>query len=173
MQTETPQLDISRVVDAPRDLVYRAFTDPEHFAAWWGPVGNSLPRDEMDFDVRSGGHQRWTELSAADPGVRVHVSLDLTDVTPGELLDGLMHVAGRLPDGIAPFETRVRIEFHDEADGRTRLEIRQWLPAHQASNALQGWRESLGKLDAALMATPGAPSGTEPSGTEPSTTGVR
>lgn len=166
MQAETPQLDISRIVDAPRDLVYRAFTDPEHFAAWWGPVGNSLPRDEMDFDVRPGGHQRWTELSAADPGVRVHVSLDLTDVAHGELLDGLMHIAGRLPEGIAPFETRVRIEFYDEAVGRTRLEIRQWLPAHQAGNARQGWRESLGKLDAALLTTT-----TESSETEPSTTG--
>jgi uncharacterized protein YndB with AHSA1/START domain len=32
------------VFDAPRQLVYRAFTDPDHLAAWWGPTGNSLPR---------------------------------------------------------------------------------------------------------------------------------
>ena len=37
MNTETPQLVISRVFDAPRELVYRAFTDPDHLAAWWGP----------------------------------------------------------------------------------------------------------------------------------------
>ena len=46
-----------------------------------------------------------------------------------------MHVAGQLPEGIEPFETRFRVEFHDEADGRTRLEIRQWLPAHLAAPA--------------------------------------
>jgi uncharacterized protein YndB with AHSA1/START domain len=145
-----PDLEISRVFDAPRALVYRAFTDPDHFVAWWGPVGNSLPRDEIEFDVRPGGHQRWTELSASDPSVRVRVSVDLTDVTEGELLDGLMRVAGRLPQGIEPFETRVRVEFHDEADGRTRLEIRQWLPASQAGNARAGWGQSLGKLATAL-----------------------
>ena len=118
MQTETPQIDISRVLDAPRELVYRAFTDPDHFVAWWGPIGNSLPRMEIEFDVRPGGHQRWTEVSVADPGIRVHIYVDLTDVTDGELLDGLMHVTGQLPDGVEPFETRVRVEFYDEADGR-------------------------------------------------------
>jgi uncharacterized protein YndB with AHSA1/START domain len=153
------QIDISRVFDAPRGLVYRAFTDPDHFVAWWGPVGNSLPREEIEFDVRPGGHQHWTELSAADPGVRVRVTVDLTDVADGELLDGLMRVAGRLPEGIAPFETRVRIEFHDEADGRTRLEIRQWLPASQSGNADQGWGQALGKLDAALADAVGAAAG--------------
>ena len=56
MDTETPQLAISRVFDAPRELVYRAFTDPDHLAAWWGPIGNSLPRDEIEFDVRPGGY---------------------------------------------------------------------------------------------------------------------
>jgi uncharacterized protein YndB with AHSA1/START domain len=35
METETPQLAISRVFDAPRELVYRAFTDPDHLAQWW------------------------------------------------------------------------------------------------------------------------------------------
>src|ERR1041384_3599711 len=99
MQTEDPQIDISRVLDAPRGLAYLAFTDPDHFAAWWGPIGDSLPREEIDFDVRPGGHQRWTELSAADPDIRVHIHVELTEVTDGEVLDGLMHVAGRLPEG--------------------------------------------------------------------------
>jgi uncharacterized protein YndB with AHSA1/START domain len=77
MKTETPQLVISRVFDAPRELVYRAFTDPDHLAAWWGPIGNSLPRDEIDFDVRPGGFQRWTEVNAAEPELRVHIHVDL------------------------------------------------------------------------------------------------
>jgi uncharacterized protein YndB with AHSA1/START domain len=79
----TPQVAFSRVLDAPRDLVYRAFSDPDHLATWWGPVGNTLPRDEIEFDVRPGGHQRWTEVVAADPGLRVHIYADLTDVAKG------------------------------------------------------------------------------------------
>lgn len=108
MNTETPQLVISRVFDAPRELVYRAFTDPDHLAAWWGPTGNSLPRDKIEFDVRPGGYQRWTEVNAAEPDLRVHIHVDLTDVADGELLEGVMHVSGRLQEGIEPFETRLR-----------------------------------------------------------------
>ena len=96
MKTETPQLVISRVFDAPRQLVYRAFTDPDHLAAWWGLTGNSLPRDEIEFDVRPGGYHRWTEVNAAEPELRVHIHVDLTDVADGELLEGVMHVSGRL-----------------------------------------------------------------------------
>ena len=35
--TTTPQLALTRIFDAPRALVYQAFTDPDHLAAWWGP----------------------------------------------------------------------------------------------------------------------------------------
>ena len=148
----TPQLALTRIFDAARAFVYEAFTDPDQLAAWWGPIGNSLPRDEIEFDVRSGGHQRWTEVFAADPRIRVDVHFDLAQVVDGELLDGTMHVSGRLPEGLEPFETRVRIEFHDEGARRTRLEVRQWLPEHLTSPSEQGWLEAFTKLDATLAA---------------------
>ena len=59
--TTAPQLTVKRIFAAPRALVYRAFTEPDQFAAWWGPIGNYLPRDGMDVDVRPGGHLRWRE----------------------------------------------------------------------------------------------------------------
>ena len=152
MHTENPQIDITHVLAAPRDLAFRVFTDPMHFAAWWGPVGNTLPASEIEFDIRSGGYQQWTEVSAADPHIRVRVRVDLTDVVEGELIDGLMYVGGQLPGGIEPFQTRIRYEFSDENDGRTRLTIRQWLPPEQRGNARQGWSEALTKLDAELLA---------------------
>ena len=150
MTTTTPQLAVTRIFKAPRELVYQAFTDPDHFTAWWGPIGNSLPRDEVEFDVRPGGHQRWTEVFEADPRVRVIVHFDLTQVVDGELLDGTMHVSGQLPGAYEPFETRVRLEFHDASEGRTRLEVRQWLAQHLVSPSEQGWFEAFTKLDAAL-----------------------
>jgi hypothetical protein len=70
----------------------------------------------------------------------------------GELLEGTMRVTGQLPGGFEPFETRMRLEFHDEADGRSRLEIRQWLPEHLSSPTEQGWLEAFTKLDTALAA---------------------
>src|SRR4051812_20943299 len=80
MYPDEPQLAISRVLDAPRELAFRAFTDPDHLATWWDPSGNTLPRDEIAFDVRPGGFQRWMEISAAQPDLRVHIHIDLTDV---------------------------------------------------------------------------------------------
>jgi uncharacterized protein YndB with AHSA1/START domain len=154
MDAGTPQLAISRVFGAPRALVYRAFTDPDQLAAWWGPIGNSLPPDQIEFDVRPGGYQRWVEVSATEPDLRVHIHVDLTDVADGELLEGVMHVTGQLQEGIEPFETKFRFEFHDEVDGRTRLEIRQWLPDHLTGPSERGWREAFSKLDAVLSGAP-------------------
>ena len=150
--TTTPQLALTRIVNAPRALVYQAFTDPDQFAAWWGPIGNSVPRDQVEFDVRPGGYQEWSEVFPADLGTWTRGRIDLTDVVDGELLDGVMHITGHLPGGFEPFETRMRVEFYDEPDERTRLEIRQWLPEQLVSPSENGWLEALTKLDAMLAA---------------------
>ena len=150
--TTPPQLAITRIFNPPRTLLDQEFTDPDRLAVWWGPLGHSLPRNEMEFDVRPGGHQRWTEVSENDPSVRVRILYDLNQVVDDELLDGIMRVTGHLPGGYQPFETRMRLEFHDEADGRTRLEGRQWLPEHLVSPSEQGWNEGFTKLDAVLAA---------------------
>jgi hypothetical protein len=103
--------------------------------------------------VRPGGYQRWTEDFPEQPGIRVHIQIDLTEVVDGELLDGTMRVRGELPGGYEPFETRMRLEFHDEADGRTRVEVRQWLAEHLVSPTENGWSEAFSKLDATLAAS--------------------
>jgi hypothetical protein len=79
------------------------------------------------------------------------IYVDLTEVADGELLEGVMYVTGQLQEGVEPFETKFRVEFHDEADGRTRLEIRQWLPEHLAAPSEGGWLEAFTKLDAMLI----------------------
>ena len=81
----------------------------------------------------------------------MHIHVGLIGVADGELLEGVMHVSGQLPEGVEPFETRLRVEFHDETGGRTRLEIRQWLPEHLAHPSEEGWRQAFTKLDASLM----------------------
>lgn len=146
------QLSISRVFEAPRALVYRAFTDPDHLLAWWGPVGNVLPREEMDFDVRPGGYQRWTEIFPAQPDLRVRVEFALTSVKEGELLEGVMQVSRDVHGRVESFTSRLRLEFHEVGAARTRLEIRHWLPSHVASPADRGWGETLSKLEKVLVA---------------------
>ena len=152
MDAEMRQLAISRVFNAPRALVYRAFTDPDEVAAWWGPIGSERPPDQFEFDVRTGGYQRWIEVAPSDPDLHVQIHIDLTDVAEGERVEGVIHVSGRLPDGFEPYETRFRFDFHDEPDGRTRLEIRQWLPEGMTGPTEAGWSEAFSTLDARLHA---------------------
>ena len=49
-------LVITRIFDAPRPMVYRAFVDPDQLAAWFGPVGWSVPRDSVSVETKPGGH---------------------------------------------------------------------------------------------------------------------
>jgi uncharacterized protein YndB with AHSA1/START domain len=51
--SKAADLVIERVFDAPRDLVFKAWTDPRHVAQWWGPKGFTTPVCELD--VRPGG----------------------------------------------------------------------------------------------------------------------
>jgi uncharacterized protein YndB with AHSA1/START domain len=150
MTTTAPQLAVTRIVNAPRSRVYQSFTDPDHFATWWGPIGNSL--SDVEFDVRPGGYLQWTESFPGDPSIGTKGRIDLTDVVDEELLDGIMRIAGSLPRGYEPFETRMRVEFYDEEEGRTRLEVRQWLPEGYASPTENGWNEAFSKLDAVFAA---------------------
>lgn len=53
----TRSIVTTRVFDAPRELVYRMWTEPAHLTKWWGPTGFSLTMEEMD--VRPGGQWRF------------------------------------------------------------------------------------------------------------------
>jgi uncharacterized protein YndB with AHSA1/START domain len=67
---DTPPVDreftITRVYEAPRELVWRAWTDPEHMAAWFGPRGITTPRSTITVDLRPGGAFEFTMVSDDD-----------------------------------------------------------------------------------------------------------
>src|SRR5262249_32642563 len=146
------ELVLEREFDAPRALVYQAFVDPDQLAAWFGPVGYSVPRDTVDVDPRPGGHQRYVMVSDTDPDQRSPVDATFIEVIEHELLTGEERVEGvpGLPDGLV---MRIRLEFHDAGPGRTRLVIRQgpYTPDVQQMARL-GWESSFTKLDALLAA---------------------
>jgi hypothetical protein len=63
-------IEITRVFDAPPERVYQAFTDPDQFARWYGPVGFPVRRDTVEVDARVGGRQRFEMVGEADPSMR-------------------------------------------------------------------------------------------------------
>ena len=147
------ELEVSRIFDAPRDLVYQAFVDPDQLAQWFGPVGFVVPRDTVAIDARVGGYQRFVMISADDPSVRSPVDATFTEVVENELLAGEQRVEG-IPgfEGVAVMA--LRLEFHDEPGAKTRLELRQGPFARPLEeNAREGWNSSFGKLDHLLART--------------------
>lgn len=57
------EITITRVFDAPRELVWKAWTEPDQLAQWWGPPGWTTPLDTITMDVRPGGAFRLTGIS--------------------------------------------------------------------------------------------------------------
>jgi len=144
-------LVITRIFDAPREMVYRAFVDPDQLAAWFGPLGWSVPRDTVDVDARPGGHQRFTMVDDADPSRTSPVNATFTEVVENELLVGEEPLSG-VP-GYEGAVMRIRLEFHDEQGGRTRLVLTQGpFTEEWESGAREGWNGSFTKLDKLLCA---------------------
>ena len=146
----TSEITISRVFDAPRKLVYQAFIDPDQLSQWFGPVGASVPRETIDIDARVGGHQRFVMVVDDDPSFRNPIDATFTEVIENELLVGEMEAVG-VPGADGVLKVTLRLEFHDEGDGKTRLELRQGpFPGDLGDQTKLGWESSFTKLDALL-----------------------
>lgn len=59
----TAEFTITRIFDAPRDLVWQAWTDPDEAARWWHPEGVSSPREHVTIDPRVGGTYRYLMIN--------------------------------------------------------------------------------------------------------------
>lgn len=139
------ELIISRVFDAPRELVYQAFTDPDQLAQWFGPVGYSVPRDSIEIDAQAGGRERFVMVSDDDAGDRITFDYTFSEVIENQLLADFS-----VENGI---RVTSRLEFHDEEGGKTRIVLRAGpFPGQDADGARAGWESSFTKLDALLKA---------------------
>ncbi len=148
--TTTREITISRIFDAPPELVYRAFVDPDQLCQWFGPVGYSVPYETAEVDARVGGYQRLAMVSDDDPTERSVIDATFTEVIENELLVAHQDVVG-IPGTTGSVRFRLRLEFHAEPGGKTRLELRQG-PFHDqiGEDSVKGWESSFTKLDSLL-----------------------
>jgi uncharacterized protein YndB with AHSA1/START domain len=148
---ETPQYDIeiTRVFDAPPERVYQAFTDPDQFAEWYGPVGFPVDRDTVEIDARVGGQQRFAMVSEADPSMRTEFDGRFIEVVRNVLLSSSGAWAG-IPGQAGDWPSNLRVEFHDD-DGRTRLVVHEGPhPPGTADLGRQAWEMMLPRLASTL-----------------------
>jgi uncharacterized protein YndB with AHSA1/START domain len=149
-QTTTHEITLTRIFDAPPELVYRAFVDPDQLGQWFGPEGFSVPYESVHIDARPGGYQRLVMVSDDDPTMRSSMDVTYSEVIENQLLVGHAEVTG-IPGTTGSVRMHLRLEFHPEADGKTRLDLRQGPFTEQMGNDTKtGWASSFTKLDSLL-----------------------
>ena len=150
LPTPDTEMVLTRVFDAPRELVYRAFIEPEQLSQWFGPVGYSVPVDTITVEPKAGGRYNLTMVSEDGTDTSPIASV-FTEVVENELLIGAQEWEGQ---GLqAPGRMQMRIEFHDESEGRTRVVIRQGPFTEETRDMTEeGWLSSFTKLDIVLKA---------------------
>ena len=128
-------IDITRVFDAPRERVWREWTEPGRFADWFGGPQSEVPLSTVAMDVRAGGAWRLTMF--AGPARReIHWWGEYREVHPPERL------VLTLSDQPDEEEVHVvTVVLADLGDGRTemRFEQRGRMPLSQVEAAGSGW----------------------------------
>ena len=149
--TETPyDIEITRVFDAPRKRVYEAFTDPNQFAEWYGPVGFPVERETVELDARVGGRQRFTMVSDDDPSMRTGFDGRFVDVVENTLLSSRGAWNG-IPGQADDWPSNLLVEVSDDDDGKTRLVVREGPhPPGTAEMGRQAWEMMFAKLESVL-----------------------
>jgi uncharacterized protein YndB with AHSA1/START domain len=118
--TTAQEITITRVFDAPRELVWKAWTEPAQLAQWWGPRGSRNPLDRITMDVRPGGTFRVTTVS--DDGNEMTIHGVYGDVIEPERLVLEEPAEGSWHDGAVSVAT-----FTDLGDGRTEMVVQTTL----------------------------------------------
>ena len=152
--TTSNDLRIERTFDAPIDLIWAMWTEPDHFANWYGPMGAKIPNAEMD--VRVGGRRHIAMAMDTPRGpMEMFFVGEYREVNPKTRLvyteamadaDGNLMTAEQMgmPSG-AHLETSVVVELEDLA-GRTRMTMTHiGIPADSPGG--QGWAMAIDKLE--------------------------
>lgn len=113
LETDPRSIIGSRVFDAPRDLVFSAFTDPKHLAHWWGP--NGFTTTTHSFDFRSGGV--WRFVMHGPDGRDYQNRITYEEIALPERIV-YRHDGG---EDVEPVQFSQTLTFQDLGDGRTRL----------------------------------------------------
>jgi len=158
--TAGERLEITRVFDAPRERVFKAWTDPERVTCWWGPKEFTAPVARID--PRVGGHYVYAMRSPEGQDVwSTGVYRELVEPERIVATDSFSDAEGNVVPasdygmpGNWPLELTVTVTF-EEADGKTRMTLRHegFPDAENRDMARAGWSESFDKLEACLAKT--------------------
>jgi uncharacterized protein YndB with AHSA1/START domain len=146
-QAAEQQITITRVFEAPRDLVFKAWTDPDQVAKWFGPAGFDTPRDSVEIDLRVGG--RFSLRMVQGGSGREHpIRYEIVELVEPELL---VLKSEPMPEVGLHHGTVARIELREEA-GKTRITLTDGPYTQEGGRgAGAGWESAFDKLEALLI----------------------
>ncbi|MGH3019841.1 MAG: SRPBCC family protein [Gaiellaceae bacterium] len=138
---------LTRIFEAPRERVFRAWTDPDEVAAWFGPEQFDTPRERIRIDPRVGGRYELTMVQR-EGGAEFAVGYEILELVEPELIvlrsDPMPEVGMHEP-------TVVRVEFHDHG-AKTRMTLSDGPYPEGRGHAETGWSAAFDKL-ATLVAS--------------------
>lgn len=159
----TGEFVISRVLDAPRDLVWKCFTDPEHMKQWWGPKGAKILASKMDLRV-SGTYHYGMQTPDGKSMWGKFVYREITPPGRIVLINSFSDEAGGVtrhpmaPNW--PLQMLSTFTFEEQPVGKTKFTVR-WTPFEATeeerktfdaghASMTQGWSGTLEQLEAYL-----------------------
>jgi len=162
---ENGSLTITRFINAPQEKVWKAFTDPEEMKKWWGPQNWSAPTVKIDFKV--GGKYLLCMRGSMGPGqpeidtwsagiyeeivpMEKIVVMDFFSDDKGNKINASVY---GLPDTF-PMESKIIFTFEEIESGTMKFTLHypsiSGIEGKMQSDMVQGWNQSLDKLEAAL-----------------------
>ena len=153
--SEFKNVQIERTFDAPIDLIWSMWTEAEHFANWYGPMGATIPMAEMDLQI---GGRRHIAMAMDTPGGPMQMDFvgEYREIDPKTRLvytesvadaDGTPMTSEQMgmPAGM-PMETSVVVELEDLGGSTKMVMTHVGVPADSPGG--QGWNMAIDKLEA-------------------------
>jgi uncharacterized protein YndB with AHSA1/START domain len=158
--SEIERMSVTRDFDAPRELVWKAWTDPKYVMQWWGPKGFTAPVCKMD--VRVGGKSLC--CMRTPDGQDFWNAIEYHEIVPHEKIVSSMYFSDSKGNKVEPETLGIEHEaiegafdvttFEDLGNGRTRLTHTGNEPMESAKNSgqLEGWNQILDKVAEVIAA---------------------
>ena len=155
---ETERMVVTRIFDAPRELVWKAWTDPKYVMQWWGPKGFTSPVCKMDFRV--GG--KYLICTRTPDGQEFWHGGEYHEIVPLEKIVSSMYFSDAKGNKVEPAQLGIEHEaiegandvilFEDLGNGQTKLTFIGNEPMESAKNSgqLEGMNQVLDKVAAVV-----------------------
>lgn len=152
--TPEPELVITRIFDAPRELVFKAWTDPRHITNWWGPHGFTTPYCTVD--LRPGGAFRYC-MHAPD-GTDIWVKGIYHEILAPEKIVSTLHFSDKDGNFVEPMHYNMgtnvphymtdTLTFEVHAGNKTKFTVHRNTPlaVSKTYGEEEGWNQSFDRL---------------------------